>query len=120
MATITVIPADPRSPAPPYRAVSGDKQSVGMTVGQALDGLRAEFGGPAETTLVIVRPMAADSLFTADQRERLAELMARWRIARDGGAALPAGDQTELDSLVEAEVRAAGERAAQLLRSLPS
>jgi hypothetical protein len=120
MATITVFPDDPRAATPPYRAVAGDKQATGPTVGQAIDGLRAELGGPPETTLVIVQPMAPDDLFTADQRDRLAALMAGWRAARDGGPPLPAADQAELDALVEAEVRAAGERAARLLRALPS
>jgi hypothetical protein len=120
MATITVLPDDPRSAAPPYRAVAGDKQAVGPTVGQAIDGLRAELGGPQETTLVIVQPMTPDALFTAEQRDRLAALMAKWRTARDGGPSLPPDEQAELDALVEAEVRAAGERAARLLRSLAS
>lgn len=118
MATITVLPDDPRLASPTYRAVSGSTQAVGETVGQALDGLRAELGGPPETTLVIVQPMAPDDLFTAAQRERLAVLMVKWRAARDGGTALPPGEQAELAGLVEGEVRAAGERAARLLRSL--
>jgi hypothetical protein len=56
MATITVLPDDPRAAASPYRAVSGDKQATGSTVGQALGALWAELGGPRETTLVIVQP----------------------------------------------------------------
>lgn len=120
MATITVLPDDPQAATPPYRAVAGDKQVVGPTVGQAIDGLRAVLGGPPETTLVIVQPMTPDALFTAEQRDRLAALMARWRAARDSGTPLPPDEQAELDSLVEAEVRAAGERAARLLRSIPS
>jgi hypothetical protein len=120
MATITVLPDDPRVATTPYRAVAGDKQAVGQTVGQALDGLRSKLGDPSETTLVIVQPMTPDALFTAEQRDRLAVLMTRWRAARDAGVALPPDEQAELDALVEAEVRAAGERAAQLLRSLPA
>jgi hypothetical protein len=103
-----------RAATPPYRAVAGDTQAVGPTVGQAIDGLRTKLGDPTETTLVIVPPMTPDAFFTAEQRDRLAGLMARWRAARDGGTHLPPDEQAELDALVEAEVRAAGERAAQL------
>jgi hypothetical protein len=120
MATITVLPDDPRTAAPPYRAVAGDKQAVGSTVGQALDGLRAKLDGPQETTLVIVQPMTPDTFFTAEQRNRLAALMDLWRAARDAGSTLPTDEQAELDALVETEVRAATERAAVLVRSLPS
>ncbi len=48
----------------------------------------------------------------AEQRERLAHLMARWHAARDSAASLPAGEQAELDALVDAELRASGDRAA--------
>ena len=118
MATITVVP-DPSAPGGKgYRAVSGDAQGTGATVGQALDGLAAAAGPPAETTLVVVQPQAADAYFTAAQRDRLADLMARWRAARDAGASLPAGEQAELDDLVRAEVKAAADRAAAVLRQL--
>jgi hypothetical protein len=120
MGTITVVPHDPQSGPTRFRAVAGDKQSFGPTVGQAIDALQGELGPSAETTLVVVQPMAADEFFTTDQRDRLADLMARWRAARDAGAALPPDDQAELDALVRAEVEAAGRRAAALLRRLPS
>ena len=37
----------------------------------------------------------------------------RWRTARDMGETLPAAEQSELDALVEAELRAAGDRASE-------
>ena len=98
--------------------MAGETQAIGPTVGQALDGLRMKLGNPAETTLVIVQPLTPDAFFTEEQRDRLAALMSRWRSARDQGTNLPPSEQAELDSLVEAEVRAAGARAAQLLRSI--
>jgi len=52
--------------------------------------------------------------FTADQQRRLAKLMKRWRAARDSGETLPADEQSELEALIEAELRAAGDRAAAL------
>jgi hypothetical protein len=100
--------------------VAGDKQATGLTVGQALDGLRAKLDGPQETTLVIVQPMTPDAHFTAEQRDRLGTLMDRWRAARAGGTPLSPDEQAELDTLVELELRATAERAAALVRSLPS
>jgi hypothetical protein len=118
MATITVIPDDPRAATSPYRAVAGETHAVGFTVGQALDGLRTKLGEPKETTLVIVQPMTPDTFFTAEQQDRLSALMTRWRAARDTGTHFAPDEQSELDALVKAEARAAGERAAQLLRSV--
>jgi hypothetical protein len=71
-------------------------------------------------TLVVVQPMQADALFTAEQQRRLGELVARWRSARDAGAAFPADEQAELEALIEAEMRAAIGRSAALARQLPS
>jgi hypothetical protein len=52
-----------------------------------------------------------DQFFTAEHRTRLEELMSRCRTARDGGSELSPEEQSELDALVDAEVRAAGRRA---------
>ena len=57
-----------------------------------------------------------DRFFTAVQQQRLQELMAKWRAARDSDQSLPADEQTELEQLVDAEVKAAGLRAEMLLR----
>lgn len=118
MTTIAIVPDDPQASPPQFRAVAGELQSVGATVGQALDALTAQLGGLDETTLVVVQPMRPDALFTAAQQQRLAELMTRWRAARDAGTALPRQEQAELDALVEAELRAAAARSAALGRQL--
>jgi hypothetical protein len=118
MPTITVVPDAPDASTPRYRAVAGDQQSVGATVGEALDALTAQIGGPDETTLVVIQPAWADEYFSADQRARLGTLMSRWRSARDAGGTLPADEQAELDALIRAEVEAAGRRAAAVLRQL--
>ena len=52
-----------------------------------------------------------DRFFTAEQLRRLAELMSRWRAARDSGGKLPLGEQAELEALVEAELDGAARRA---------
>jgi hypothetical protein len=120
MKTIAIAPDNLPGSPPSFRAVAGDAQSVGATVGQALDSLRAQLGGPDQTTLVVVQPMQPDDLFTAAQQQRLAELMDRWRAARDAGTPFSPQEQAELEALVEAELRAAKERSAALVRQLPS
>ena len=119
MSTITVTLDAPGAPPPRYRAVAGDRQSVGATVGEAIDALTAQFGGSNGTTLVVIQSAQPDEFFTAEQRTRLGELMDRWRFVRDTGGVLEANDQHELDVLVRAEVEAAGRRAAAMLRQLP-
>jgi hypothetical protein len=118
MTTITIFPENPQAQPPRFRAVAGEKQSIGATAGEALDALTAQLGDPQATTLVVVQPMQPDALFTAEQQHRLAELIARWRAARDAGSSLPAEEQAELDALVEAELRAATQRSAALARQL--
>jgi hypothetical protein len=44
--------------------------------------------------------------------------MAQWRAARDAGASLAPAEQAELEALVDAEVQAAGRRAAALSAAL--
>ena len=55
--------------------------------------------------------MRPDAFFTAAQQERLAELMQRWRRARDTNTVLPKEAQDELHSLVAAELEGATRRA---------
>ena len=95
-------------------AVAGQFRSVGRTAGEALDALTAQLDESQKGTLVIVQSFAADGLFSAQQQQRLAGLMSNWRQARDQGAALPVDEQRELDSLVEAELKAAGQRTQSL------
>jgi hypothetical protein len=114
--TISRQTADPKDPT--YRAAAGPLQTVGRTAGEAVDALAAQLPEDQAGTLIIVRDLRPDRYFTEEQRQRLGELMARWRSARDAGAALPEAEQTELERLVDEEVRAAGKRAAELLREL--
>jgi hypothetical protein len=64
--------------------------------------------------------MLPDRFFTAEQQERLEERMASWRQARDTGLRLCPQDQAELESLVDAELHAAAERAAAITRDATS
>jgi len=67
---------------------------------------------------VIVQNLRPDRFFDADQQQRLAELMARWRAARDAGTSLPTTEQAELDALIEEELRGSAKRTAALLHEL--
>jgi hypothetical protein len=118
MTIIAILPETPGPAAGGYRAVAGSLQSSGNTIGEALDSLTAKMGESNGTTLVLVQHQRPDAFFTAQQQQRLQELMDRWRAARDSGNTLPPEEQAELDALVEAEVRAAGQRAADLVQKL--
>jgi hypothetical protein len=119
MTTIAIVPDNPKSSSACFRAVAGETQSIGATAGQALDALRAQLGGPDQTTLIVIQPMRPDELFSAAQQQQLADLLAHWRAARDAGTQLPPQEQAALDALVEAELRAACQRSAALVRQLP-
>jgi hypothetical protein len=101
-----------------FRAVTARNQAMGRTAGEALDALTTNLREEDANTLIIVRNLGPDRFFTAEQRQRLEHLMARWRSARDAGESLAADEQCELEQLVDAEVRAATERAAALRHEL--
>lgn len=118
MTKIAILPEPSESGAVTYRAIAGARNCVGRTAGEALDSLTAALPAEESGTLVVVQHRHPDRFFTAAQQERLQQLMARWRAARAAGTTLPAADQVELDALIEAEVQAASERAAALLRAV--
>jgi hypothetical protein len=101
-----------------YRAVAGRNQAMGRTAGEALDALATQLPGDEAETLVVVRNMSPDRSFTAEQRRRLEQLMDLRREALAGGSRPNAEEEAELEQLVDAEVRAATERASALFRDL--
>jgi sarcosine oxidase gamma subunit len=101
-----------------YRAVTARNQAFGRTAGEALNALTAQIPAEEADTLIIVRSLAPDRFFTGEQRQRLDDLMARWRSARDGGQPLSARDQSELEELIDLEVQGATERATAVLEKL--
>jgi hypothetical protein len=62
-----------------------------------------------------MQSFASDPCFTAEQQERLGELMNLWRSARDRGDELSSEQQAELDQLVEVELQAATARTVALV-----
>lgn len=109
MTTITILPEKSDS----YRAVAGNKESTGRTVGEALDALASQLEDEESGTLVIVQKHKADEFFSAAQQQRLTELMGR----RSAGS-LSAEEERELEGLVEAELEGARRRAESLLGKL--
>ena len=114
MTKVAILPIPTEKGNLSYRAVAGERQSHGRTAGEALDALTAQLSEEEDSTLIIVQSLRPDRFFNAAQQQRLAELMARWRTARDKGETLPTGQQAELDLLVEAELCASTDRAAAL------
>lgn len=109
MTTITILPETTNS----YRAFTGDKESTGRTAGEALDALASQLDDDESGTLVIVQNRKADRFFTASQQTRLTELMQRRRAGN-----LSSEEENELESLVEAELDGARQRAETLLSGL--
>ncbi len=118
MDTITIAVESLDSGETFWRAVSGDKRSLGKTAGEALDKLTPQLDEDTSGALVVIQPMRPDRFFTTEQRERLEELMALWRAARDSGTQLPPEQDAELEGLVEAQLEGAALRAEVLLDGL--
>ena len=110
MNTVAILPIWNASGEKSYRAISGNKQSVGKTAGQALDALTIQLGKVEFRGLLIIDNFHDDQFFTREQQQRLSELMNMWRIARDQEQELPPEIQTELDNLVNLELNAATAR----------
>lgn len=118
MIKVAIIPVPTTTGAMMYRATAGDKQSTGKTAGEALDALTTQLSEDESAALVILQSFRADQFFDAGQQQRLAQLMDRWRAARDAGTSLAAAEQAELDALVAEEVQASAARTAALLQEL--
>jgi hypothetical protein len=116
MTTVAILPISDSNGEKSYRAIAGNKQSIGKTAGQALDALTAQLDEIDFSALLVIQSFHPDSFFNAEQQERLAELMNLWRLARDQGQELPPKQQTELDKLVELELKAATARTAALIQ----
>lgn len=112
--SVAILPVPSRQGVVSYEAVAGERRSKGRTPGEALDALATQLPEGVDGALVVVHYGQADDFFTADQQQRLAELMDRWRSAREARRSLDPGEQEELDALVDAELAAAARRAAAL------
>jgi DNA-binding IclR family transcriptional regulator len=118
MTKITIVPERTEAGSTAYRAIAGQRQSLGKTAGEALDTLAAMLPDEERGTLIIVQDFQPDRFFTERQIERLQTLMTRWREARDKGTCLPPDEQAELENLIDAELQGATERAEVLLQEI--
>ena len=118
MTTVAIVPVLKETGGKTYQAVAGERMATGETAGQALDAFTEQFPDVGAESLLIVQRYQADRFFSEAQQQRMADLMARWREARDSGGSLSAEEQAELESLVEAESRASGERAEDVAKGL--
>jgi hypothetical protein len=115
--TIAILP-EPTDGGLTFRAIAGDKQSSGRTLGEALDQMTDQFPGANDGIVVLFNTFGPDRFFDAAQQQRLAYLMERWRSVRDSGGELADEERQELNSLVEQEFKASAERTAALAREL--
>lgn len=118
MTAITILPEKISTVETRYRALAGERESVGRSVGEALDALTSQLSADEAGMLVVIQNLRPDAFFTAAQRQRLGELMSRWRTARDSGGSLDAEEQAELQSLVDDELNAARGRAEVTVREI--
>ncbi|MFM2064392.1 MAG: hypothetical protein RLZZ507_4063 [Cyanobacteriota bacterium] len=118
MTTVAIVPTSNANGEKSYRAIAGDKQSIGKTAGQALDALTQQLGEVEFRALLIIDNFHSDQFFTSAQQQRLSELITMWRNARDKGNSFPKEFQIELDNLVNLELNAATIRTASLVQKL--
>ncbi len=119
MTTVAILPASDANGQRIFRVIAGDKQSVGKTAGQALDALTLQLDGEeSRSTMLVIQSFRPDPFFSTQQQQKLAELMSLWQTAQSQGQELSQGQQAELDSLVEAELKAATARFAALAQQI--
>ena len=118
MTAITILPEKLGTVETRYRALAGERESVGRSVGEALDALTLQLRDDETGMLVVIQNLRPDAFFTAAQHQRLEELMSRWRTARDNGRSLGEEEQAELQSLIDDELNAARLRAEATVREV--
>jgi hypothetical protein len=118
MTKVTITPQNIGSPNATFRAAARGRDSEGRTPGAALDALTQQLDEAETNTLVIVQNMRPDEFFTASQQQRLAELLSQRRIALDAGRETDSGDNSELETLIDAELDGAARRSAAMLKEL--
>jgi len=109
MASISIHTEPGKRGEPRFRAIAGDRQSVGRTMGEALDALTADWGDDVPETAVLIQRFQPDAYFTQAQHDRVQELLSR----RDS---LAAAERAELEALIDAELAATVARTDRLVR----
>ena len=97
-----------------FRAISGEKKSVGNTVGEAIDALTGQLENGHKETIFIVQRFQPDEFFNAEQQKRLSELMETLRNCQAKNVEMSPNDREELEALIEAELEGSAKRAETL------
>ena len=93
-----------------FRALSGRRQSVGKTPGEALDALIAQEGETMESSAILIQRFGSDSFFTQNQYDRMQYLFGL-------SSGLSKEENSELDSLIDVEIEATIRRTDSLVKS---
>jgi regulator of protease activity HflC (stomatin/prohibitin superfamily) len=109
MTSIAIRTDNTQAGAPQFRAVAGNRQAVGRTMGEALDALTAGWGDDIQETAVFIQRLQPDAYFTTAQYHRMQELLTR-------RATLTAEERIELETLIDAELDATVARTESLMR----
>jgi hypothetical protein len=120
MQTISIMTVSATNGDRLYCAVMGSQQSTGKTAGEALDALTMQMGSTEVNGFLLLPNFQPDQFFTANQQQRLTELMNSWRVVSDRGEELSPEQQAELDDLIEAELYATAERAKSIIAQVNS
>lgn len=99
MTAIAIRTEENETGEPRFRAIAGSRQSLGRTMGEALDALTAAWGDSVQETVVLIHRFQPDQYFTQAQYDRMQDLLAR-------RTALTPEERAELEALLDAEVDA--------------
>ena len=94
-----------------FAARAEGQSGYGETVGDALNELDTRIGPPNEMRVIIVQCFVPDEFFTADDQNRLRELMTARKTALAAGRELPEDQWSELQALIDKELEGTGRRA---------
>jgi hypothetical protein len=97
-----------------FRAYSNGRESLGLTVGQALDAL-IESDPQIDPRYILVQPNRPDQFFTSAQQDELRVLSEQHRKCADEGSVMDPVSRQRLEELVEIELLATVERAKKFL-----
>lgn len=116
MATLEILQESAQAGRTRYRARWGNRQVAAETPGKALDALYAmrDQGEGNQTTVILLHHFGPDRFFGEAEQTRLGDLMDEFHDSLRSAESLSAAEQAELESLVEAELRASAHRATTL------
>jgi hypothetical protein len=93
-----------------FRAISGEKKSIGITIGEAIDALTVQLENADKETIFIVQRFQPDEFFTAEQQNRLSELMQKLREAQAENREMNPQEKAELENLIGEELEGSAKR----------